>query len=129
MKYIVKGGGTDHMPQRTQYTVEAILIEGDGVPDGDLVTKYVNGKVKARMFVPVKSLQVLVRTHSLSMGVTVPKQRIVYAKIPPIETNDKQVVVQGTSKFGQLVQKGGGEQAGAMGMTAIVQALVALFAG
>jgi hypothetical protein len=24
------------------------------VPDGDLVTKYVNGKVKARMFVPVE---------------------------------------------------------------------------
>lgn len=118
------------MPRKEQYTVEAIIVEGDGIPDGDLVTQYVNGKVKVRMFVPVKRLQVLVRTHSISLGKTTKKEpRFVYQKLPAIESTDKQVLVQGSSKFGQHIHKGAGEQAGAIGASALIQALCSLFVG
>ena len=40
-----------------RYTVEPIDIDADGVPDGDLVTKYVNGVVESKRFVPLETLK------------------------------------------------------------------------
>jgi hypothetical protein len=81
------------MPQRTQYTVEAILIEGTGCRTGTWSPN--TSTVRSRhACLSLKSLQVLVRTHCCRWGHRA-QTEIVYAKIPPIETNDKQVVVQG----------------------------------
>jgi hypothetical protein len=57
------------------------------VPD-DLVTKYVNGKVKARMFVLRNRCKCLFSRTAVD-GVTVPKQRIVYAKIRSRQTTSR----------------------------------------
>ena len=42
------------MVKKVQYTIEPIDVDGDGIPDGDLVSKYVNGKLMSRKFVALK---------------------------------------------------------------------------
>ena len=42
---------------QTSYAVEKIDKDGDEISDGDLVTKYVNGKIVARKFVPLKDIK------------------------------------------------------------------------
>ena len=131
--------------QKTQYTVEALVVRGDGIPDGDLVTKYVNGKVKERLFIPFSKMKVTLkeqtRTDTLKeheKEKTRPgtrkhelkgkKEKIVYVKVPEdIGATDKRVVVQSSSKLGQYIKQGGFEEIGAMMVTGILKVLMFLF--
>ena len=85
-------------PHKIQFVVEPLVVKGDGVPDGDLITKYVNGKVKERMFVPFAKVRGLVKgtkstgkEDGVIRGVT-KKDKVVYVKVPDIQSTDKTVI-------------------------------------
>lgn len=141
--------------QKTQYTVEALVVKGDGIPDGDLVTKYVNGKVKQRLFIPFSKMKVTLkeqqskskastkdvpdRTRSKSSKCntcdgtlrtesTGKREKVVYVKVPDnIGETDKRVVVQGSSQLGRYIKQGGFEEIGAMMVSGLLKVLMFLF--
>lgn len=126
--------------QKVQYTVEAIDIDGDNIPDGDLVTKYVNGKVVSRKFVPLKKLKKVVKDAQAqqqannSMGLNAPAtprtpggSRMVYKNMPAVEDTDKPVMVADQTGFGQYIKAGAGLQAGSMATEAVVSGIASLF--
>jgi hypothetical protein len=124
------------MPKKEQYTVEAILVEGTGVPDGDLVTRYINGKVNARMFVPAKTLKVILKDRdgpaaakpSVGKKPSAAASKFIYARMPTMDAaNQKAVIVQDKSNMGQLVRTGAAEEVGAVIVTVLFKALASLF--
>lgn len=132
--------------QKVQFTVEPIDVDGDNIPDGDLVTKYVNGKAVSRKYVPLKKLKKIVdnaqeyatamennvNNRSKSTGKT-PRTpggtRIVYKNMPDVENTDKPVMVADQTGFGQYIKAGAGLQLGSMATEAVVNGIADLFSG
>jgi hypothetical protein len=138
---------------REQYTVEPIDVDGDGIPDGDMVTKYVNGKVVSRKFVPMKKIQQIVAksmASSAASSASRPKkarappsatQGMVYAswaglgggcaptykRLPEVQESNKPVLVQDSTGFAQYVKAGAGMEAGRLATDAVVDGLEDLF--
>lgn len=124
--------------QKIQYTVEAIDIDGDNVPDGDLVTKYVNGKVMSRKFVPLKKLKKAVKDaqaqqqqSAVNSATPTPRTpggtRIVYKNMPNVQDSNQPVMVADQTGFGQYIKAGAGLQAGSMATEAVVSGIASLF--
>lgn len=121
--------------KKVQYTVEAIDIDGDNIPDGDLVTKYVNGKVVSRKFVPLKKLKKAVKdAQAQQMANNAPPtprtpggSRIVYKNMPNVQDTDNPVMVADQTGFGQYIKAGAGLQAGSMATEAVVSGIASLF--
>lgn len=123
--------------KKVQYTVEAIDIDGDNIPDGDLVTKYVNGKVVSRKFVPLKKLKKAVKdaqAHQQNANDAAPATprtpggtRIVYKNMPNVQDTNNPVMVADQTGFGQYIKAGAGLQAGSMATEAVVSGIASLF--
>lgn len=124
---------------KVQYTVEPIDIDGNSTPDGDLVTKYVNGKVVSRKFVPHKKMKQIAQeaVSNAATGNPQPSKaptprtpggsRIVYTNMPDVEKTEKPVMVSDKTGFGQYVKAGAGITAGSMLTEAVVGGLAGLF--
>jgi hypothetical protein len=125
--------------KKVQYTVEAIDIDGDNIPDGDLVTKYVNGKVVSRKFVPLKKLKKVVKeaqaqqqqqlqaNNAPATPRTPGGSRIVYKNMPQVQDTNNPVMVADQTGFGQYIKAGAGLQAGSMATEAVVSGISSLF--
>lgn len=122
--------------KKVQYTVEAIDIDGDNIPDGDLVTKYVNGKVVSRKFVPLKKLKKAVKDAQVQQmandaAPATPRTpggtRIVYKNMPNVQDTNNPVMVADQTGFGQYIKAGAGLQAGSMATEAVVSGIASLF--
>lgn len=102
---------------RVHYVVEAIDVDGDGIPDGDLVKKFDGNKLISQKFVAKKELKKLAtkvkkaNSNALKTAVKSPKQRVIY-KTPP-QTGNQPVVVQQQTNFGEYLKMGVGVGAGA----------------
>lgn len=136
-----------------QYRVEQIDVDDDGVPDGDMVTKIVNGKVVSRKFVPFYKLaeiannavassnnsnrnkNISYKVRGLNNAPAAPsRERIVYKNMPaPVASQNKPVIVQERSGFGEYLKMGAGMGAGAaagsMAVHGIADGLGSLFSG
>ena len=114
---------------KTSYTIEKIDINGDRIPDGDLVTKYVNGKIVARKFVPLKDIKKLAKKKNTLQ--TPVKEKIKLYSIKNLQQTanqgDNKVVVQNESSFGQYVKMGAGIEVGKLGVDALADGLGNLF--
>lgn len=137
------------MPRKKniQFQVENIEkvpidIDGDGEPDGYLVTMFVNGKAVSKKFVPLQRLKGIVDKASLnatqnSVVKTVksrattprePKSRVVYNKLPAQPDQTPQPLqVQDKTTFGQYVKQGVGIYAGKAVVEGVVDGLKSLF--
>lgn len=124
--------------QKVQYTVESIDVDGDNIPDGDLVTKYVNGKVVSRKFVPLAKLKQVVKEAEAEAKVAEAKTassssrtpsgtRMVYKNMPSVDKTDKPVVVAEQTGFGQYLKAGAGTEAGRLITDAIFTGIASLF--
>lgn len=114
--------------QEFNYTVEAIDVDGDKVPDGDLVTQWKNGKVVSRKFVAYKKMQE-VTNQILAAPRVAKKKAIKVTKRRPVVTPsaENRVVVQDDTGFMQLVKQGAGREAGSIAINSAVDVLKGLF--
>jgi hypothetical protein len=120
-----------------QYAIEAIDVDGDGIPDGDLVTQYKNGKIVARKFVPTTKIKKLVESQVKAQDTVqqisakrIPKSRnvAVRAQIPENMASTQQaIVVQNRSGFGEYVKAGAGVSLGAVAVSGLMSGLAAIF--
>jgi hypothetical protein len=114
------------------YTVEAIDVDGDGIPDGDLVTKFVNGKVVSRKFVPHEKMKQIADDAAAQQAQTPGRQkRIIYKNIPaaPDPQRNGPVMVADQTGFAQYIKMGAATQAGTLATNAVVDGIAGLFSG
>lgn len=136
------------MPRKSnkQYTVTHIDVDGDGVPDGALVTEYTNKKMTSQKFVPNSKLKTIAKnaiansssaspqrntiyntnTNTLHTA-TKTKQKVVYKRMPPVEQTDQPVMIQNESSFGHYVKAGAGMTVGSTIVNSLVDGLSSLF--
>jgi hypothetical protein len=125
-------------PRYVSYSVEAIDVDGDGVPDGDLVTQYVNGKVVSRKFVPHKKMkQIANKAIKAAKQPATPGQpqtpqqrkRLIYKSVPQVPDPQKNgpVMVADQTGFAQYLKMGAATQAGALATNAVVDGIAGLF--
>lgn len=116
------------MVKKEQYTIESIDVDGDGIPDGDLVTKYINGKVVSRKFVPLTKLK-KIAANIQNQNVKTPKSapKMVYKNIPQVQDTNKPVLIQDKTGFAQYIKAGAGHEAGKLATDAVVDGLKDLF--
>ena len=117
------------------YTVEAIDVDGDGIPDGDLVTKFVNGKVVLRKFVPHEKMKEIADNAAAQQPST-PKagrqKRLIYKNVPataPDPQRNGPVMVADQTGFAQYIKMGAATQAGSLATNAVVDGIAGLFSG
>jgi len=116
------------MPGKVQYTVEPIDVDGDNIPDGDLVTKYVNGKVASRKFVPLSTLKKTFKSKQVPTEKQGKKEKIVYKTVPKdISSTDKPVVIQDGTGFGQYVKAGAGATLGSLAVSKLFEGIGSFF--
>jgi hypothetical protein len=126
------------MVKKDQYTVETIDVDGDGIPDGELVIHYINGKIKSKKFVPLKKLKKIANdVEKISKAEnkknnktpkTPPKTpKMIYKTIPEVQETDKPVLIQDETKFAQYIKAGAGNQIGRLATDAVADALAGLF--
>lgn len=117
------------MKKNDQYTIEAIDVDGDGVPDGDLITKISKGKIVSRKFVPYKKLKEIADTVKTS-GKVVGAKKLKIQKKRPLPTNEpvtNPVIVQDQTTFGQLIKQGAGREIGKISVDVVADELGKLF--
>ena len=117
------------------YTVVTIDVDGDGIPDGDLVTKFVNGKVVSRKFVPHQKMKQIVDNAAAQQPQT-PKtgrqKRLIYKNVPataPDPQRNGPVMVADQTGFAQYIKMGAATQAGSLATNAVVDGIAGLFSG
>ena len=119
------------MTIKTQFTVEALVIRGDGIPDGDLVTKYVNGKVKERLFIPFAKMKVILKKttqDSNNIDKKGKSEKFVYVSVPQnMGDSEKRLIVQSGSKLGHYIKQGGLEEIGAVMVNGLLKILMMMF--
>jgi len=114
----------------TTYTVEQIDIDGDGIPDGDLITMWKKGKAVQRKFVPFKKIKQIVDSSAQLAQVPVKKRVKVVKRIrtPTPEGEQQPVQIQDKTTFGQYIKAGAGTQIGRIAIDAVASKIGELFA-
>lgn len=118
------------MPKpRIHYIIEKLDVDGDGIPDGDLVKKYVGNKLVSQKFVPVARIKKIVRNAQLksNSNASPAQERIVYQRSPSKPPADKPVVIQSDTHFGHYVKAGAGLTVGSMAIEGLVSGIAGLF--
>jgi hypothetical protein len=114
------------MVKQTRYVVKSVDQDGDGIPDYNIIERYVDNKLIDYKVVPIEKLKKIASKIKVPKEVSkVPKQKVVYSKIPA-ET-DAPLVVQNQSSFGQYVKAGAGMKLGAVAMDGLISGIGSLF--
>lgn len=124
-----KGGNGNQGDIR--YVIEPLDIDGDGIPDGDLIKQIKNDKVIAQKFVAKKKLENIVNQaiqysenhHSTPAN---HNEQIIY-KRDPQHPEDKPVIIKDDTNFGQYVKMGVGVTVGEVLVKGLVSGLSSLF--
>ncbi len=108
---------------KVHYTFEPLDTDGDGVPDGDLVTKYVDGKVDGRpKFVPLDTMKKKIAEENQKAPQTGAPVAVSGDVNSPVQISDQ-------TSFGQYVKQGAGTALGAIATTTVFNALGSIFDG
>ena len=131
-----------------QYTVEAIDVDGDGIPDGDLVTKWRLKKdgtrtVVQHKFVPSEKIKAIVQkaanATATATAATATKTKASKTKakpamlktykgaVAPAALEQQPVQIQDRTKFGQYVKMGAGLEVGRIAIDTVASAISDLF--
>ena len=110
-----------------KYTIEKIDIDGDGIPDGDLisqwkVTKTGKKTLVSRKFVPIKKIKEIVDNLP-----TTNAKKISYKKSLPTEPTIAPVQIQDKTHFVQYMKQGAGNEIGRVAVDSLADALGNLF--
>jgi hypothetical protein len=119
--------------------VSKIDNDGDGIPDGDLVS-ITEGNKTRYIFVPKEKMETiaknaLARAEEQQLAKPIkkePKQRVIYKSLPKAKAADapntsSPVQVQDRTTFGQYIKAGAGMQLGSIAVTSIFDGLSGLF--
>ena len=117
-------------PPRTRFVIERLDVDGDGIPDGDLVKEYVGDRLVRQKFVALDRLKnitddAIANAAAVAQGPVKP-QKVVYERMPA-HPEDKPVIVQSDTSFGHYVKAGAGLQLGSIAMDGVVSGLASLF--
>ncbi len=128
-------------PPKVHFTVESIDVDGDSIPDGDMVSKYVDGVLVSRKFVPLTKLKRIARNAAAKSRSSSRPPRNAPPNAPrnappnaPRNARanaapDNRVIVQEDTGFGQYIKAGAGMEAGRVATDAVVDGLMGLFGG
>jgi hypothetical protein len=115
------------MPPKFTYRVRPIDIDGDNIPDGDLVEKVnAKGQVVSRKFVPKDKMEELAKTLPAPKTTRTPKQRVVY-KDNNMEAQQQPVMVADQTSLGNHIKAGFGLGLGASAGQALFDGVASLF--
>ena len=125
---------------KIQYTIEPLDVDGDGKDDGNLVTKWRDGKVVARKFVPFEKLKALAQKEMMKgeppalqktgkkTNTTTQSPIAFRARIPEnVEKVDKPLIVQNRSSFAEYIKAGAGVSLGVHAVNGILGAVSEMF--
>ena len=123
---------------KIQYTIEQLDVDGDGAYDGNLVTKWRDGKVVARKFVPFEKLKALTEKEMMKAEPAASPQKKKGAKTPSsiafreripqhVEKVDKPLIVQNHSSFGEYIKAGAGISLGMHAVSGLLGAVSDMF--
>jgi hypothetical protein len=125
--------------KKIQYTVTPLDIDGDGIADGDVITKYKDGVVETSKYVPLKKLknemkkavtEVSKSTTESQKPKPQSQKQVVYKNMPQdIQQSNNTVFVSDQTGFGQYVKQGAGFAVGSLAVDAAVNAISGLFSG
>ena len=112
-----------------RYVVEPIDIDGDGIPDGDLVKEYRGDKMLKQKFVPLKKMEQIFdnaihKSYRSPDRVGEKKEQIIY-KREPQHPEDKPLIIKDETSFGQNLKQGLGLGVGVAVGETVVQGIVA----
>jgi len=116
-----------------QYTIEPIDVDGDGIHDGDLVTKWRLKKdgtrvVVSHKFVAAKKMKEIAKKVSKAANPSSsPNLKTYKGATPPPAQVAQPVQVQDKTNFGQFVKLGAGVEIGRLAVDAVAGALSDLF--
>lgn len=110
------------------YTVEQIDVDGDGIPDGDLITMWKKGKVVKRKFVPFKKIKQIVDSATQTEKVHVKNRVKIVKQIkqPNLEQSNP-IQIQDKTTLGQYVKMGAGTEVGRVAIDVIASKIGELF--
>lgn len=112
-----------------RFVVEPVDVDGDNIPDGDLVKKLqkkADGSwqvVSQRFVAAAKMEQIATQALGATGG---PREQVVYQRNPANEEN-KPVIIKDETSFGQHVKAGAGVTLGANVVQGVFDGLAALF--
>jgi hypothetical protein len=102
-------------------------VDGDGIIDGDLVTKYVDGKIAGHKFVKSEKLKNMVVKNNSAPKHSIQSKPRVYKNMPQVQNTNNQVMVQDKTEFGQYLKQGLGLGIGMEAGKTLVDGLESLF--
>lgn len=121
------------MPSKFTFNVRPLDIDGDNIPDGDLVEK-INSKgvVVSRKFVPYEKIKKIVDNIPKEPKQTTKKTRVIYkdsaiTSTPTPGTEQQPVMVADKTGFGQYLKQGFGVGLGASAGKALFDGVASLF--
>ena len=124
---------------KIQYTVTPLDIDGDGIADGDVITKYKDGVVETSKYVPLKKLKnemkkAVTKVSKLKTETpgqkTLSQKQVVYKNMPQdIQQSNNTVFVSDQTGSGQYVKQGAGFAVGGLAVDAAVNVVSGLFSG
>lgn len=119
---------------RVRFVIERLDVNGDGIPDGDLVKEYQGDRLVAQKFVALDRLKQIAE-NAVAAQVASPApaaagrpQKIVYERAPA-HPETKPIVVQSDTSFGHYVKAGAALSLGDTAMDALLSGLAGLFSG
>ena len=87
------------------FVIEKIDVDGDGIPDGDLVKEYEGDKLLSQKFVPKEKMAEIVdNALNQQNGNSGPKEKIVY-KNEPQNIDNKPIVIKDNTNFDFIIQE------------------------
>lgn len=128
--------------KKVRIEVKKIDIDGDGIPDGDLVIKYIGDKEVGSKFVASDKMvkiakkaitQAKIEQENTSTKEKPMKQKIVYKSIPLRPPGSQEATVQAPlqvqeqTSFGQYIKAGAGMTVGSIAVTSLMDGLSGLF--
>ena len=104
---------------KIRYVVEAVDVDGDGIPDGDLVKKFNGNKLISQKFVAAREMKKIANVAKQrvvaqqAVAPRQPKQKIIYRTAPVVSAENKPVIVQQQTNLGEYLKMGFGVGVGA----------------
>jgi hypothetical protein len=128
---------------KVQYTFEKVDNDGDGVPDGDIVTKYVDGVISERKYIPLKMLKAQLKkevakakpakkraaTAAAPQVAQAQQAPTIYSDAPSVQQTNSPVIISDQTSFGQFVKQGAGTALGSIATNTVVSAIGSFFNG